>query len=234
MDRNLGAMNTNNPNGGVGSVYYQFGRKDPFASGTLYKPEGTTTSISNIAWNSDVITTKSSEKGKNVPYSIQNPLKFITSSSTWTTGDQYCPVDGGNFIWQDPKAAPSADGKVKKSIFDPCPSGWMVPVKGTWEGFTYGNCPYEKTRENGNGRYNYPDKATHPDDYFFYSASGYLRETDRSLQSLNERVYYLSCSPAGSYKYSFYFRTTDNSFNTNHPDSPRAQGNMVRCIQEYF
>ena len=231
MDRNLGAMDTNNPNGGVGSVYYQFGRKDPFEGGTLYKPDGTKISISNIAWNSDVITTKSNEKGKNVPYSVQNPLKFITGS-TWTTGDQYCPAGGGDFMWQDPKASPSADGKVKKSIFDPCPSGWMVPMSDTWMGVSNTKCVSDKAGVHGSGRYYYPDKATHPNDYIFYPANGYRDASNGAIGNTRDYGICSSCSPQSLEAYCFYYATINNYcdiFTT-----PRARGCPVRCIQEYF
>ena len=234
MDRNLGAMNTINPNGGMGSIFYQFGRKDPFNISTLYKPDGTTVKFSTITWNSGEITQETSKIGKNVPYSIQNPLKFITGSSTWTTGDIYCPIGGGEFLWQDPKSAPSADGKAKKSIFDPCPSGWMVPVSGTWDGLTTGNCPYDKSRDDGYGLHYYPDKATHPDDYIFYPATGFIGENGLFSGGAKTYAYYLSCSPISSSAVSFYFLYTNTSyFSTKQPIS-RAQGNLVRCIQEYF
>ena len=230
MDRNLGAMNTINPNGGAGSVWYQFGRKDPFAGGTLYKPDGTTISISNIAWNSDVITTKSSEKGKNVPYSVQNPLKFITGT-TWTTGDQYCPADGGDFMWQDPKAAPRADGKVKKSIFDPCPSGWMVPMKETWAGFSDSNMLWETTKDEGIGRYYYPDRANYPHIYISFPASGYLQYSTGTINDIDKHGNSWTNSPYSSLAVVFHYR-----FNSVEQamGKDRAQGNTVRCIQEYF
>lgn len=228
MDRNLGAMDTNNPSGGVGSIYYQFGRKDPFEGGSLYKPDGSSISISAIAWNSSAITLESSKKGKNVPYSVQNPLKFITRSSTWTTGDIYCPAGGSDFLWQDPKSVSNADGKVKKSIFDPCPSGWMVPVNGTWNGI---QMKFNMILANGIGRYYYPDIANKPDDYAFYPDLGYRDGT--TLYDVNGRGYSWSCSSSGESAYYLYYRHDYNDLYTSNI-SNRAKGYFVRCIQEYF
>ena len=225
MDRNLGAPDVNYHGNSTGSVYYQFGRKDPFEVGTLYKPDGSSISISNIAW--DATTQESSKKGKNVPYSVQNPLKFITSSSTWTTGDQYCPADGGDFMWQDPKAASSADGKVKKSIFDPCPSGWMVPVSGTLDALsmTHSN-QISPIPVNGLGRYYYPN-TNNKVDYICFPY-GCLQP------SYSSRGYYWLASTASTNAYAFDLN--DNSVQpvNGTKSTPRYYGGSVRCIQEYF
>ena len=230
MDRNLGAPDVNYHGNSTGSVYYQFGRKDPFEGGSLYKPDGSSISISTIAWNSDVITTKSSEKGKNVPYSIQNPLKFITGTA-WTTGDQYCPANGGDFMWQDPKAVSDVDGKVKKSIFDPCPSGWMVPMNGIWTGFSDTNPVWSNELSNGAGRYYYPGGTEKTEIYAYYPASG-CRKSDGSYNRVSSYGYYWSSSPSSTNAWPFYFM----NYTYIYLDTPidRAYGNSVRCIQHYY
>ena len=230
MDRNLGAMNTNYAGSGTGSVYYQFGRKDPFAGGTLYKPDGSSISISTIAWNSSSITQESSKIGKNVPYSIQNPLKFITGT-TWTTGDIYCPADGGDFMWQDPKALPDADGKVKKSIFDPCPSGWMLPQNGTWAGLSTSNMLWSTEKSNGIGRYYYPAGTSITDIYAFYPASGYRQSSNGSFRTVGGYGYCWSSSPSSTSAFYLYFN--GNYVNPSNTYS-RAYGCPVRCVQEYY
>ena len=230
MDRNLGAPDVNNHGNSTGTVFFQFGRKDPFACGTLFKPDGTTVSISNIAW--DATTQESSKKGKNVPYSIQNPLNFIKNSAgLWTTGDQYCPADGGDFLWQDPNAVSSVDGRVEKSIFDPCPSGWMVPMNGTWAEFKNSNMPWETTKAEGIGRYYYPDKTNYPQIYIYYPSSGTKQYDSGGITEVNNYANSWTSSPNTST--AFVFHSRSNVVESTLTNS-RAQGNPIRCIQEYF
>ena len=229
MDRNLGAMNTNNPGGGIGSIWYQFGRKDPFEGGTLYDTNGNKTSKTTIAW--DATTQESSKKGKNVPYSVWNPLKFITNSTGgWTTGDQYCPANGGDFMWQDPKSAPSTDGKVKKSIFDPCPSGWMVPVNGVVISFS---ASMSSILDNGLGRYYYPAGTSAKEIYVFFPACGDLNSSNGGFERYNDAhyIYFWSCSPSSLSGMSILFNYYDD---IRSEYASRAYGYSVRCVQHYY
>ena len=231
MDRNLGAPDVNYHGNNNGAVFYQFGRKDPFAGGSLYKPDGSSISISTIAWNSGQITQETNKKGKNVPYSIQNPLKFITNSGPWTTGDQYCPVDGGNFVWQDPKSLSSTDGKVKKSIFDPCPTGWMVPMNGTWNGLVSKNPAWSTTNSNGLGIYYYPAGTGKTGIYAFYPAG--CRSSGNSYTGENGS-YSWTCSNTSLNVSLFYVSDYNGGYIYFDKFDVRASGYHVRCIQEYF
>ena len=104
-------------------LYYQFGRKDPFPGNADYWEGGTnkvTYTIASVAYNAT-----DANQPHNVPYSVKNPTKFITNSSSyWTYEDQYNPSPYvSSIIWCDPHY--SLHGN--KSIFDPSPSGWKVP-----------------------------------------------------------------------------------------------------------
>ncbi len=97
-----------------------------------------------------------------INYTLKHPTHFITpvkspTSNSNPSGADYCDNDGDWFwghndlLWGGKPYAsakkftvpPATDGCVlsdngatKKSIFDPCPAGWMVPPGDMWLGFT--------------------------------------------------------------------------------------------------
>ena len=137
MDRFLGAMDDKyHGTARGGGFWYQFGRKDPYPGNyTIYgyehdgTPQGA--SVTSIDYGS------TGQGRKNVPYSVKNPLFFISGSSAWTSGDVFNPSSyvgaATSIVWQDPawnttREANEEGGKnATKSFFDPCPAGWRVP-----------------------------------------------------------------------------------------------------------
>ncbi len=97
------------------ALYYQFGRKDPFHS----------TANSN----------KSSSRATMIE-SIQNPTKFYNVGFTtdWVSGSDYSVATYG---WNDKNSSssPSNENYGNKSIFDPSPYGWRLPVYEAWSSF---------------------------------------------------------------------------------------------------
>lgn len=220
MDRDLGALSVDwdGTQNGPGLIYYQFGRKDPLPFATpLYGTKTSTVSYNDLTYG-----------GKNVPYSVANPTIFITSynSSTWTIGDKYNPDNPIDLeiLWQDPYARPD---NHQKSIFDPCPSGWMLPQRGTWD-----NLNTTASGWKNKGYYCYPDATNLPDSYVYYRGTDYRYLTSGASYSFGVRHtswsssrrtinsgYYLSISSSGSFSPS----SSDNS----------CTGCPVRCVQEY-
>ncbi len=112
MDRHLGAyVNTYTANGN-GILFYQWGRKDPL-------PSAKTTAVSAASHIAAV---------------IKAPDKFYTS--TTGTDSDFCGTSTDwdqdrDHHWRDKKLASinsSPKYDTRKSIFDPSPLGWMVPV----------------------------------------------------------------------------------------------------------
>jgi hypothetical protein len=117
-------------------LFYQWGRKDPFfgsADGTtneinvIFDGDGKPMSVTNMPKSS-----VSMENGNRLAYTIKNPLTFIYS---W--------VDGQNNIynndWWDNNNPPTEttrwnteypNSPGKKSLYDPSPYGWKVPMCG--------------------------------------------------------------------------------------------------------
>lgn len=103
MDRGIGAYSNNEISG---TLYYQWGRKDPFS--------GTTSSYTQ---NGLLISNNKSSEQSTIQQAIMNPSTFFLNG-----------VSNDNAAyWNDPNASETA-----KSIFDPCPVGWKVPHINTW------------------------------------------------------------------------------------------------------
>lgn len=126
MDRNLGALTeAYDDNGGIGRLYYQYGRKDPFRYTKSLKKD-------NLYPTTSAVETVSGQKGTDMAFAVNNPTVFITkkAGSTykedgwWTVGNDYNPYPVDTLVWQDPNIK---YGQGKKSLFDPSPAGWKVP-----------------------------------------------------------------------------------------------------------
>ena len=132
MDRNLGAM-TATPGKTSYGFHYQFGRKDPLPqpTTTLYNIKGE--QIQLPAANNDCIPIVSQAKAYSE--SVQKPYAFYkggtTGSNSWMIDN---PTINNDALWYNPRwyDTPSS----QKSLFDPCPPGWKVPERGTWNCFS--------------------------------------------------------------------------------------------------
>ena len=117
MDRNLGAMNAESGDFGAFGLLYQWGRKDPFTAAAefsdiaprerpLYDIEGRVLpSMGSLA----------DEYGR-VDLGIENPMTFY--------GTRYATAD-----WSEESDDDRWGGEsFRKTVYDPCPVGWKVPV----------------------------------------------------------------------------------------------------------
>jgi hypothetical protein len=209
MDRNLGATKAGTGSGLGTGLFYQWGRKDPFpatlAPGATQPGSGSFTAVATTSALGTVTNT------------IQNPGVFYYSSSSpydW----HYASRD--NTLWGH-----DANGGIK-TIYDPCPSGWRVPVNynmsdatSPWYGFTLSN---GGTFSEG---YNWGTNAVYP-------AAGYRDNSSGSLSLVGTTGYFWSASPYSSTSSNaslLYFYSgavyVDNHYN-------RARGFSVRCSQE--
>lgn len=147
MDRDLGAQKggypglggaSYKPNDGVKrqGLLYQWGRKDPFftsADGTtneintIYDGNGTPLSITKTHYNTTPA--YKGEANNNMLYSIQNPMTFIYIGSLadpdWYKQGVNTLTNGGSDRW-DKNSSNQAPGT--KSLYDPSPEGWKVPM----------------------------------------------------------------------------------------------------------
>ena len=151
MDRNLGAISYNVRTGDQQSYgcYYQWGSKNPYPHATyfikestkyeenkhsnnllkkLYKITGTdTTHFTFDVSSTSLRTLKEVTKKPNICYFVNDDSKFELYDSNHKFRDNY---------WASLKSNPN-NGYSQKSIFDPCPPGWCVPMYNTFDLMTY-------------------------------------------------------------------------------------------------
>ncbi len=122
MDRNIGERNEYAANYGAGAVYYQFGRKDPFPGNGATYSSGDTQPFARSSSGFSFVTS--------VEFCYDY---FITSSSS----DNWSVESAARLfscMWFD-KSISNSGYTEGKSIFDPSPLGWRVPVSDTWSYF---------------------------------------------------------------------------------------------------
>ena len=169
MDRNLGAIATKPWLNTIKTYgcYYQWGNKTPYPHAShKYKTTSATPTSNNAA------------KGKNTLkklYTINGSTetsftldKYNTSAKTvqevtkapnvfyGVSGDQLYAnsYTGKNNIWASPVSITTRN----KSIFDPCPIGWTVPVYDIVDFLTYSPGSYDL--KNSNGESGAPDEIS--------------------------------------------------------------------------
>ncbi|MFI3262496.1 MAG: fimbrillin family protein [Rikenellaceae bacterium] len=205
MDRNIGERNGTTATHGVGAVYYEFGRKDPFP-GTcgLYfsgaTDPGTRTSSNQKYYNSVEFT---------VDYFVSS-----ASSDNWC-GESEVARDS-IYIWYDGDIS-KYGYSVGKSIFDPSPLGWRIPVGDTWNGFN--------KKELGKKAYN---KAL---DTYNYNNYGYRNPDNYGNVAYSET---LGCVWSANQKDTYRGLCFNYSDATEHPPTPLivTYGFPIRAIQE--
>lgn len=245
MDRNLGATATGvsgaidptkftNTTEAVSyyGLFYQFGRKDPFAGSS----NGSTTALVTIYDADDnAITDKDVTAGgsSNLANAVFDPMNFYTASGNWTTPSED--------LW---------NSTGSKSVFDPCPAGWRIPIGGAtpannpWAGFSNGD-ENSVASSNYTGNYfkwqlantsgsNIVGSAgalySHTDTQAWYPATGNRNFGDGKNTYTGTLAFYWSSSPNGSAGgFCLYSHSTNVNPSTN---NNRATGFPVRCIQE--
>ena len=159
MDRNLGATfaasakvtGEEQLKRTVG-MFYQWGRKDPFV-GPMVFDSGRTSKDIDLMYDIDGNTVTrptapaaSKSAGQSIQYTIKNPKTPIYTGNS-TSGDWFAlssPMSGGGpavrayYLWGNPvgyKYDSSSKPTPVKTIYDPCPVGYMVPTMDFYNSF---------------------------------------------------------------------------------------------------
>ena len=184
MDRNLGATRATPGDVRALGLLYQWGRKDPFLGSSSISSN--TIAESTIDWPSAV---SSDPITGTIAYATANPTTFITyNSSNWEwyyTGSS----STDNTRWTTSTA--------KKSIYDPCPSGWCVPDggdDGIWStaagSSSYFNYAFDDTNKGMNFSGKFGSAST-----IWYPASGFRYYYVGGLDYVGYCGVYWSASP---------------------------------------
>ncbi len=140
MDRHLGAKSANKEDGVLAQgLLYQWGRKDPFigTSAISYadgvKPSAAQT---NYTWPApiDFVTSFGQVNNSKNPlaYAVSHPTTFIMRSDVswaWLNWQQASTSDFTYKLWMATADSGTAE---KKTIYDPCPKGWRMPIQAAY------------------------------------------------------------------------------------------------------
>lgn len=124
MDRNIGALSADHRNYTTRGLYYQWGRKDPF----LY-PAGILSRVPFQGTYQNGFKNDSYNSATSIAYTIEHPTTYIDTDTDW----QFSLRTNIN-LWGNTSSSTSAlTDTGMKSIYDPCPTGWRIPDRRTWE-----------------------------------------------------------------------------------------------------
>lgn len=224
MDRNLGALNNTPDDIKNRGLMYQWGRKDPFlptyedyatALGNATQADNTQTGNSMDSWDySGTFAISRNTAPGNVPYSVYYPMTFLKSESDWYLDQDEWDIYN-SFLWGNAAEA------FAKTIYDPCPAGYMVPpvdawatssdISGSWINKEYG------AEWNVNNEY--------------YPYSGARSMNSGELTLCGDTGLYWTATMNNKNKGGVgLYLTDDNTFQLSY--LPRAYGGSVRCVKE--
>jgi hypothetical protein len=231
MPYNLGAVNTTNTaiadkpyNDGL---LYQWGRKDPFLGGGDYSSETAEPSASDYY---AATAFSYGATGGSVNAAYQNPTTFYQGGTGYDWSDvQYDNLWGNGrngsdtyADWGEEITTLSHNKKFPtKTLFDPCPPGYVVAPRNTWNSGTFSNFA------NKGRTYQYGSTTATG----FYSASGRRSRENGTLNAVGTFGYYWSSSPSES-GYRLGGVMNFNSGNVTPLSSGgRSYGFSVRCAR---
>ena len=233
MDRNIGARSPdfeghgsikNNTTSAPGTLCYQFGRKDPFPRAALY---------------TNGYTYGTASPQQDFAYAVNHPNTFVTVTDDDGNWCSDADAEATTYIWNDSKISVNNYKNTGKSIFDPSPLGFRLPITGTWSDFTGSNSQDEESNHNNYTflwtqnldplplEYDYGRRYRK---FAYYPASGFRDRESGALNSGGSSGYCWSATPQSAADgYCFVFDGT-----VVHPENSqsRAHGFPVRPIQE--
>ena len=215
MDRNLGALSATPGTLGALGLFYQWGRKDPFLG----------SSINYYAVSQPFAVGSPSSPGStkmysqvSVQYTIENPMTYVCVS---------------NLDWQNSTNELLWD-TTSKTIYDPCPPGWMIPGGGSdglWAkscGLTYQpRAPYD-SKNYGVSYKNFTAETASP---VWIPFAGNIQERTGTLNGTGGYLRVWSGTKFDSSKAYALHQGKNDTFNVV-ATYVKAEGCSVRCIKE--
>ena len=225
MDRNLGATyNKYNDEGGIKSkgFLYQWGRKDLFPPTKGWEKTESDEDLYNLAGEIITFSKVPVEVFNNIPNSVHNSMSFYTSEESWYTNAKGTYRRNDLSLW---------NSKVgKKTIFDPCPDGWRVPVgkDGEYES------PWEQAKKNVTPLVRYKGFSLKG---IYYPAAGYRELLTGNMPNnsfLDNALYWAGNIPS-LYRQPSIMRYTlidSTGYSFSISVAWDAYGGSVRCVKE--
>lgn len=231
LDRSLGAVGTTPGSAEAYGLYYQWGRKDPFCGGTA--PETSATAFAQAAKNSVVNPAfadthawkqESGAAVSTLEYAAAHPLSFLSNKGAT-----------GVYDWL---AKPRADlWNTAKTCYDPCPVGYKVPDRDTWDDFADDQDRYVDGTSEWDGE-KYGMTYIFGDLRDWYPTSGYRNRDKGNLAGLatTRTGHYWSNYRSGNTISCFYISKKLSTGKLLQPQSSSksdaAYGYNVRCCRE--
>ena len=211
LDRNLGALSATAGDHLANGLFYQFGRKDPFLG--IASVDQNVAMESTGVWNATVAVQPNPEQ-----YVVAHPMQHINNSTA--PQDWYTTVaaNQNHSLW-------NSSGKT---MYDPCPYGYRVPQKLSWNiNMTSGN-PFFTTANfvYKSGCLVYTEGQTE----VVYPICGCISAAG-AYTNAGVKGYYRTCDRYGSKNTANHMEITPTSVNTS-DGVYRASGDSVRCIKE--
>ena len=225
MDRNLGATyNKYNEEGGIKSkgFLYQWGRKDLFPPTKGWEKTESDEDLYNLAGEIITFSKVPVEVFNNIPNSVHNSMSFYTSEESWYTNAKGTYRRNDLSLW---------NSKVgKKTIFDPGPDGWRVPVgkDGEYES------PWEQAKKNVTPLVRYKGFSLKG---IYYPAAGYRELLTGNMPNnsfLDNALYWAGNIPS-LYRQPSIMRYTlidSTGYSFSISVAWDAYGGSVRCVKE--
>ena len=207
LDRNLGATSTTPKDRNAYGLFYQWGRKDPFARNlTATRPGGKPYESTP----SDLVKTEdATEATGTIAYATRNPQTRLLAAKEWYTG-----TGGNDLLWGG-----TAEGSVK-TVYDPCPEGYRVP-----EARHFAEMKFTSKAEC-DANYGLLLAVDGEDTKSYFPTTGYLEANKAATMYLEYRGY-MWLNAGGDAENRFYV----NNSTVNIKTEPHAKGMAVRCVK---
>lgn len=136
-------------------------------------------------------------------YSLRNPAMAIMDEAD---GDGDWLIEHENALWGE-----------EKTMYDPCPRGWKVPSRPVFQ---------EHSVESV---YQYGMQM----DGVWYPATGFRHSVSFNLNRVGQEGHYWYVTPKDDgHAYSFFFDSDNQTVDLTNHDSPKAQLNAIRCVED--
>ena len=208
LDRNLGATSTTPKDRNAYGLFYQWGRKDPFARNlTATRPGGSPYESAS----SDLEKTEAAtEATGTIAYATRTPQTRLLAAKEWYVG-----AGGNDLLWGGAK-----EGSVK-TVYDPCPAGYRVPDARHFAEMKF------TSKAECDANYGMLLAVNGEDTKSYFPTSGYLEANKNITMYLEYRGYMWLNAGGATAENRFYF----NNAGVNIKNESHAKGMAVRCVK---